>query len=214
MQAPVWILFACAVANRDVLFVVYEVPSVSICRGSQRMKAAQNLGLPPHWLADIEAYGGCIPECNAIRAGLARTSAGGGHSNGGKNGVRRRSQDRASSAASAGLAMHGSGGGGGGSSAAANSLQGVYMEEPGAKDEGCGDVEMEGVENNNVGTGGGGADEATPPPRPGWAGSGGAGRLAAARPEPLATERSMSMRLPSLASSFGSGLLSDHGACA
>jgi hypothetical protein len=69
LQAPVYILFACAVANKDLLFVIYDIPSISICRGSQRKKAAENLGLPPSIFSDIEAYGGHIPECNALRAG-------------------------------------------------------------------------------------------------------------------------------------------------
>ena len=86
VQAPVYILFACAVASRDLLLVVYDIPSVSICRGSQRRKAAENLGLPATAFADIEAFGGHIPECNAMRsadggAGAAvkrpRTSSGG-----------------------------------------------------------------------------------------------------------------------------------------
>jgi hypothetical protein len=53
--------------------VLYEVPSISICRGSQRRKAAENLGLPPSVFNDIEALGGRIPECNAMH------SAGGPH---------------------------------------------------------------------------------------------------------------------------------------
>jgi hypothetical protein len=61
-------MFACAIINQDLLFTIYDIPSISICRGSQRKKAAENLGLPPSIFSDIEACGGHIPGCNALRS--------------------------------------------------------------------------------------------------------------------------------------------------
>jgi hypothetical protein len=42
----VYLVFACSVLEQDLLFVVYNIPTVGICRAEQRAKACQKLGIP------------------------------------------------------------------------------------------------------------------------------------------------------------------------
>jgi hypothetical protein len=54
MQRPVYIVFACLVANRDLLFTLYTPPSVSICRADQRERALAILGLPKNAFTQVK----------------------------------------------------------------------------------------------------------------------------------------------------------------
>ena len=54
-------VFACLVADQDLLFVTYEVPCISICRAEQRAKALERLGMPPRVYQDIADRGGNAP---------------------------------------------------------------------------------------------------------------------------------------------------------
>eukprot|EP00798_Chlamydomonas_sp_ICE-L_P031814 gene31814-7016_t len=42
----VYMVFACTIMDMDTLFVVYNVPTIGICRAEQREKACQKLGVP------------------------------------------------------------------------------------------------------------------------------------------------------------------------
>lgn len=224
MQAPVHILFACAIAGRDVLWVVYDVPSVSICRGSQRVKAAENLGLPKTWLSDIEALGGHIPECNALRAAPARAAAKGG----GSGGAGRRRGSSLSAAPSAQRDASYDAGNettpteGAGDSPAIGADVDVDAELPGQASiyGGDGGGPRSGGNNGCAPHGGqqhagSGKREDDPTWQPSNGGGGGGGGVGAVgRPEREGApqlETGLSMRLGSLLSSLGSGLLSDHG---
>lgn len=46
VQNPVYLVFACLIGGRDLLYTIYDVPSISICRADQRTKALSRLGLP------------------------------------------------------------------------------------------------------------------------------------------------------------------------
>jgi hypothetical protein len=54
-------VFACLVADQDLLFVTYEVPCISICRAEQRAKALERLGMPASVYQDINDRGGNAP---------------------------------------------------------------------------------------------------------------------------------------------------------
>lgn len=54
MQCPVQLIFACLVGNRDLLYTTYNVPTISICRSDQRMKALDRLVMPRGVYKDIE----------------------------------------------------------------------------------------------------------------------------------------------------------------
>lgn len=41
----VYMVFACSILEQDLMFVVYNIPTVGICRAEQRTKACQKLGL-------------------------------------------------------------------------------------------------------------------------------------------------------------------------
>lgn len=58
MQNPVYMVFACLVADQDLLFVLYDVPCISICRAEQRAKALERLGMPNTVYKEIEERGG------------------------------------------------------------------------------------------------------------------------------------------------------------
>jgi hypothetical protein len=51
-------VFACLVADQDLLFCHYDVPCISICRAEQRPKALERLGLPNTVYREIEERGG------------------------------------------------------------------------------------------------------------------------------------------------------------
>lgn len=44
-------VFACSILDLDTLYILYNVPTIGICRAEQREKACQKLGIP-------------IPTCN------------------------------------------------------------------------------------------------------------------------------------------------------
>eukprot|EP00892_Ulva_mutabilis_P011942 jgi/Ulvmu1/911/UM101_0020.1 len=50
---PVYLVFACLIGGRDLLYTVYDVPSISICRADQRTKALSRLGLPASVYAEV-----------------------------------------------------------------------------------------------------------------------------------------------------------------
>lgn len=58
VQNPVYMVFACLVADQDLLFVLYDVPCISICRAEQRAKALERLGMPNTVYKEIEERGG------------------------------------------------------------------------------------------------------------------------------------------------------------
>jgi hypothetical protein len=41
----VYLVFACSILEQDLMFVVYNIPTVGICRAEQRAKACQKLGI-------------------------------------------------------------------------------------------------------------------------------------------------------------------------
>ena len=53
MQNPVYLVFACLIGGRDLLYTIYDVPSISICRADQRTKALSRLGLPPSVYTEV-----------------------------------------------------------------------------------------------------------------------------------------------------------------
>jgi hypothetical protein len=61
LQNPAYMVFACLVADQDLLFVTYEVPCISICRAEQRAKALERLGMPASVYQDINDRGGNAP---------------------------------------------------------------------------------------------------------------------------------------------------------
>lgn len=54
MQNPVYLVFACLVGGRDLLYTIYDVPSISICRADQRTKALSRLGLPSSVYTEVK----------------------------------------------------------------------------------------------------------------------------------------------------------------
>ncbi len=76
----VYIAFACNILDQDLLWVVYTIPTVGICRAEQRIKAAQKLGIPmpePNGARRRRA-GGLSPPAPAARParrGAARAAA-------------------------------------------------------------------------------------------------------------------------------------------
>ncbi len=44
----VYIVFACNILDQDLLWLVYNIPTVGICRAEQRAKACQKLGIAMH----------------------------------------------------------------------------------------------------------------------------------------------------------------------
>lgn len=61
LQNPAYMVFACLVADQDLLFVTYQVPCISICRAEQRAKALERLGMPQGVYQDIQDRGGNAP---------------------------------------------------------------------------------------------------------------------------------------------------------
>eukprot|EP00892_Ulva_mutabilis_P011997 jgi/Ulvmu1/916/UM101_0025.1 len=55
-MCPVQLIFACLIGGRDLLYAVYQVPTISICRSDQRMKALDRLAMPRAVYADIEEF--------------------------------------------------------------------------------------------------------------------------------------------------------------
>ena len=71
----VYMVFACSILEQDLMFVVYNIPTVGICRAEQRTKACQKLGLNIGDLGFLDPYGGAGgPEMLSGRDG----SGGGG----------------------------------------------------------------------------------------------------------------------------------------
>lgn len=50
-----YICFACTVADKDLLYSIYHIPTVGICRAEQRIKACEKLGIPRNF-ADQSPY--------------------------------------------------------------------------------------------------------------------------------------------------------------
>ena len=61
VQNPAYMVFACLVADQDLLFCTYDVPCISICRAEQRAKALERLGMPASVYSDIHDRGGNAP---------------------------------------------------------------------------------------------------------------------------------------------------------
>lgn len=53
VQSPVWMVFACLV-GRDLLYTLYDVPSICISRTNQRGNALARLGLPRTAFDDVD----------------------------------------------------------------------------------------------------------------------------------------------------------------
>lgn len=54
----VYLVFACSILEQDLMFVVYNVPTVGICRAEQRAKACQKLGVSYTELGGLDYDGG------------------------------------------------------------------------------------------------------------------------------------------------------------
>jgi hypothetical protein len=63
-----YLVFACSVLEQDLLFVVYNIPTVGICRAEQRVKACQKLGINYADLAHVEHM--YVPPAVAQTAGV------------------------------------------------------------------------------------------------------------------------------------------------
>ncbi len=81
-RLQVYMVFECMVLDVDLLLLVYEVPTVGICRGEQRMKALAQLGIPAECLAKAD----WVRQEQAKAAAGRLTSGGGG---GGAQGSRK-----------------------------------------------------------------------------------------------------------------------------
>ena len=53
MQSPVWMVFACLI-GQDLLYTLYDVPSICISRTNQRGNALARLGLPRTAFDDVD----------------------------------------------------------------------------------------------------------------------------------------------------------------
>jgi hypothetical protein len=51
----VYLVFACSILEQDLMFVVYNIPTVGICRAEQRAKACQKLGVSYAELGGVDA---------------------------------------------------------------------------------------------------------------------------------------------------------------
>jgi hypothetical protein len=69
----VYILFA-TVVEKDILFALYTVPSLSICRGTQRLEGIERLGLPSNAFAQLAIHGGSVPENKTMKRRTAMLS--------------------------------------------------------------------------------------------------------------------------------------------
>lgn len=58
VQTPVYLVFACLVGNRDLLYTLYTPPSVSMCRRDQQAKSLAVLGLPKNAMQQVEQLKG------------------------------------------------------------------------------------------------------------------------------------------------------------
>jgi hypothetical protein len=116
----VYLVFACSILEQDLMFVVYNVPTVGICRAEQRAKACQKLGVNFSDVnfsgLDFDGSGG-----GGAPATAAAAAAGGGGGRGGgrdQNGMPQQLQSRKRPASQAGWTsdglMMGDGVGGGG----------------------------------------------------------------------------------------------------
>lgn len=54
-MSKVYICFACTISDQDLLYSVYHIPTVGICRAEQRIKACEKLGIPRNF-ADQSPY--------------------------------------------------------------------------------------------------------------------------------------------------------------
>lgn len=54
-------MFACSILEQDLMFVVYNIPTVGICRAEQRAKACQKLGVSYAELGGVDALFGDNP---------------------------------------------------------------------------------------------------------------------------------------------------------
>ncbi|GAX73388.1 hypothetical protein CEUSTIGMA_g841.t1 [Chlamydomonas eustigma] len=57
----VYVVFAANIMDSDTVFVVYNVPTIGICRAEQRRRACEKLGVPSVAAAAVEAVPGLIP---------------------------------------------------------------------------------------------------------------------------------------------------------
>lgn len=48
-MSKVYICFACTIADKDLLYCIYHIPTVGICRAEQRIKACEKLGIPKNF---------------------------------------------------------------------------------------------------------------------------------------------------------------------
>jgi hypothetical protein len=71
-----YLVFACSILEQDLMFVVYNIPTVGICRAEQRVKACQRLGINYADLAHVEQM--YVPAAIARGAGVPPPSRGGG----------------------------------------------------------------------------------------------------------------------------------------
>lgn len=69
----VYLVFACSILEQDLMFVVYNIPTVGICRAEQRAKACQKLGVNFSDVAD--AQDGAQPVFNVVKQNGASTGA-------------------------------------------------------------------------------------------------------------------------------------------
>lgn len=53
----VYLVFACSILEQDLMFVVYNIPTVGICRAEQRAKACQKLGINFADLGGLDLFG-------------------------------------------------------------------------------------------------------------------------------------------------------------
>lgn len=58
LQTPVYLVFACLVGNKDLLYTLYHPPSVSMCRRDQQAKSLAALRLPKNAMQQVEALKG------------------------------------------------------------------------------------------------------------------------------------------------------------
>lgn len=101
MQNRVYMVFACLILGQDLLYAVYEVPCISICRAEQRVKALEKLRMPPTAYEDVS------------RGGQLRISKKGGGAAGNAGGIPTRTGTGRGSRNAAGRESRESGGGNG-----------------------------------------------------------------------------------------------------
>lgn len=71
----VYLVFACSILEQDLMFVVYNIPTVGICRAEQRAKACQKLGVSYQDVSFEDAQQGAQPMFNAVKQNGASTGA-------------------------------------------------------------------------------------------------------------------------------------------